>query len=158
MKLILTGATGYVGAEVLRQCLSNTKVTSVVTLTRRPLSESNHTKNIDTANPKLNAMILKDFTTDYPPEVIEQIKGADGVVWNLGTLPTKHTPEETKRTAIEMPKVAVKAFSAVSRDGGQGPLKVVFVSGEGVERNQDAQGLLWKGEFRKLKVLYKPIV
>lgn len=37
MKLIVAGATGFVGTEVVRQALRNPAVTSVVALARKPL-------------------------------------------------------------------------------------------------------------------------
>jgi uncharacterized protein YbjT (DUF2867 family) len=36
MKLIITGATGFVGTEVIRQALSNSTITSIIALARKP--------------------------------------------------------------------------------------------------------------------------
>lgn len=37
MKIIVTGATGLVGAEVIRQALLDDKISEIIALTRRPL-------------------------------------------------------------------------------------------------------------------------
>lgn len=148
MKLILTGATGYVGAEVLRQSLQNPKVSSVVTLTRRPLSESDYTKAIDTSNSKLEAVIVKDFTAEYSPEVVQHLKDADGVIWNLGTVPGKGDLTEVQKTAVQMPNAVIQALSGAGRTT---PVQFVYVSGFAVSRDQNAN--LWvKGDFRKIRV------
>ena len=73
MKLILTGTTGFVGAEVLAQCLANAAIDSVVVLSRRPLSP-------DIDNPKLKVLVLDDFTV-YPEDVVKELAGAEGCIW-----------------------------------------------------------------------------
>jgi uncharacterized protein YbjT (DUF2867 family) len=37
MKLIVTGATGFIGTEVIRQVLSNPTITSIIALARKPI-------------------------------------------------------------------------------------------------------------------------
>ena len=71
MKLILTGSTGFIGQEILLQCLSSPKITSVIVLSRRAL----HIQD-----PKLKIVILEDFT-DIPEHVMEELKGCEGVIW-----------------------------------------------------------------------------
>ena len=73
MKVILTGTTGFVGAEVLRQCLLYPSITSLVVLSRRPLSTA-------PTDPKLKVVILEDFTS-YPPQVVDELKDADACIW-----------------------------------------------------------------------------
>ena len=73
MKVILAGATGFIGSETLRQCLKSPSITSVVVLSRRSLPES------VTSNPKLK-VIMNDFTT-YPDTVLEQLAGAEACIW-----------------------------------------------------------------------------
>ena len=73
MKLILTGTTGFVGAEVLDQCLAKASIDSVVVLSRRPLPSSS-------SNPKLKVLVLDDFT-NYSEAVLEELAGAEGCIW-----------------------------------------------------------------------------
>ena len=80
MKLIVTGATGFVGTEVIRQALQNPVITSVVALARKPVQPpSNARANVNQS--KLQAVVLEDWTSPYPDAVKEHIKGADACIW-----------------------------------------------------------------------------
>jgi len=76
MHLILTGATGLVGSGVLQQMIVIDKVTKVSILSRRPVPQAEGVS-------KVNVILHKDFS-QYPPELLEQLKGAEGCVWALG--------------------------------------------------------------------------
>lgn len=80
MKLIVTGATGFVGSEVIRQALRNSAISTVVALARKPvLAPSNAGPDADST--KLQSVILEDWTSPYPEIVQEHLKGADGCIW-----------------------------------------------------------------------------
>lgn len=70
MKVILTGATGFVGREVLAQCLQNTRITTILALSRTELPPS----------PKLTTIRTDDFLT-YPPPLRDAIQDADACIW-----------------------------------------------------------------------------
>jgi len=72
MNLLLLGATGLVGRNVLAQALANHAVTRVIAPTRRPLKP--HSKLTNPVSDSLEALV---------PESINQ--GIDGVVCCLGT-------------------------------------------------------------------------
>lgn len=74
MKAILTGATGYIGGEVLDQCIANPKITSIVALSRRDLTGAAGN------DPKVKTIIMKDFL-NYPDTVLEELKDADICIW-----------------------------------------------------------------------------
>jgi uncharacterized protein YbjT (DUF2867 family) len=74
MKVILSGATGFIGGEVLNQALVHPAITSLVCLTRRALSEP------ASINPKVKTVILTDFLT-YTPEILSQLEGAESCIW-----------------------------------------------------------------------------
>lgn len=79
MKLIVTGATGFVGKEVIRQSLRNPNITSVVALARRPVPvPSNLDPGADSS--KLHSVTIKDYDS-YPDEVKKQFAGADACIW-----------------------------------------------------------------------------
>ena len=76
MHLILTGATGTVGSSVLNYCLERPSITNVTILSRRPVP-------LASVHPKAEVIIHTDYT-EYPPSVIEKLKGATGCVWAQG--------------------------------------------------------------------------
>lgn len=75
MKIILTGCTGFIGSEVLAQCLAHPDISSITALSRRPLPSTPQF-----TNPKLKVVIPQDFTT-YPESILEELRGADGCIW-----------------------------------------------------------------------------
>ena len=78
MKLIITGATGNVGVEVVRQALLLPSITSLVTLARKPVSVP---EGIPAASSsKLKSIVVKDYLT-YPEEVKKEFVDADGCIW-----------------------------------------------------------------------------
>lgn len=70
MRVILTGSTGFIGREVLNQCLQHPAITSVVALSRRELP----------AHDKLKVTLVDDFIS-YSDSVHEEIKNADACIW-----------------------------------------------------------------------------
>lgn len=79
MKVILTGATGFIGGEVLRQALLHPSITTLIVLSRRAISPP-------ITHPKLQVIILADFAI-YPPEVLTQLDGAEACIWYLHNPP-----------------------------------------------------------------------
>ncbi|MCJ1374559.1 hypothetical protein MMC20_005791 [Loxospora ochrophaea] len=77
MKVILTGSTGFIGSEVLAQCLNNPVITSIVALSRRELPDA-------ASNAKVKVVIMEDFAV-YSDSVLEEMNGADGCIWCMGT-------------------------------------------------------------------------
>jgi thioester reductase-like protein len=74
MKLVLTGCTGFIGSEVLSQCLQNPTITSIVALSRRELPKAVN------SDPKLKVVVTKNFTT-YQDSVVNEISGSDACIW-----------------------------------------------------------------------------
>ncbi|KAJ4139991.1 hypothetical protein NW768_001342 [Fusarium equiseti] len=121
MHLILTGATGLVGSSVLDAMLKSKDITKISILSRRPVP-------LAEKSPKVNTIIHKDFS-NYEPQVLEQLQGANGVVWALGISQLKVTPEEYVTITRDFPLAAVKALSAISPT--KEPFRFVYVSGYG---------------------------
>lgn len=78
MRLILTGATGVVGSAALNHILNLPKgeVSALYILSRSP---------VPMAENQLNVTVIqhKNFN-EYPPDLLEKLKGADGCIWAQG--------------------------------------------------------------------------
>jgi hypothetical protein len=75
MKIILTGSTGFIGSEVLRQSLARPDITSIIVLSRRSLAPSPETND-----PKLKVLVMNDFGT-YSESDLKELGDADCCVW-----------------------------------------------------------------------------
>ena len=75
MKLIVAGATGFVGSEVIRQSLRSREITSIVALSRKPINV-----DLGTESAKLKNVVVKDYTS-YPDEVKKEFAGANACIW-----------------------------------------------------------------------------
>lgn len=80
MKLIVTGATGYVGSEVIRLALRHPAISTVVALARKPVPFPDDV-GVEVERSKLRSITLEDWTSPYPESVKEQLKDADACIW-----------------------------------------------------------------------------
>lgn len=87
MHLILTGATGLVGSSVLDAMLKNTNISKISILSRRPVPMAK-----DSGDSRVRVITHRDFGS-YEPEVLDQLKDAEGCVWALGISQTKVNQE-----------------------------------------------------------------
>ena len=78
MKVILTGSTGFIGGEVLEQCVQHPSITSIVALSRRQLSES------ATVSPKVQVVIIEDYLS-YSSSTLQAVQGAEACIWYVST-------------------------------------------------------------------------
>ncbi len=79
MKLIVAGATGFVGREVIRQSLKRPDITAVIALSRTPISPPQQPEDGADIS-KLRNIILKDYG-EYPESVRKDFAGADACIW-----------------------------------------------------------------------------
>lgn len=98
MKVVLSGSTGYIGGEVLTQCLNHPSVTSVLVLTRRDPGTL-------AQNPKAKVIIVEDFTS-YDEPTINELKSANAAIWCLGTF------TGNEKVDIEYPLSFIEAIKA----------------------------------------------
>lgn len=75
MKLIVAGATGLVGTEIIRQSLLINEITEVIALARKPVQIEDGT---DTS--KLRSIVIRDYG-EYPAHVKAEFTGADVCIW-----------------------------------------------------------------------------
>jgi len=79
MKLIVTGATGFVGREVIRQSLARSEITTVVALARSPVSVPEKLAAGSDAS-KLRSIVIEDYAV-YPDAVRKELSGAGACIW-----------------------------------------------------------------------------
>lgn len=73
LKIIITGTTGMVGEGVLLECLQNSDVETVLSVSRRPAGKT---------DPKLKEYLVPDFLQLQPDD--EQLKGYDACFFCAG--------------------------------------------------------------------------
>ena len=74
MNVIITGATGLVGGELVRQAIASNKINHAFILTRRPIPEKL------AGSDKVTVIQHDDFST-YPGETLEKLRDVDGCLW-----------------------------------------------------------------------------
>ncbi|KAK4693767.1 hypothetical protein P7C71_g3691, partial [Lecanoromycetidae sp. Uapishka_2] len=145
MKVILTGSSGFIGAEILSQCLSHPSITSIIALSRRELPIS---------DPKLKTIILSDFTS-YPASLLSQLGDAEACIYALGTV-SLYTPDLSRRVNMDYTLAAANAFAASLapqiKESRSQNFRLVYCSGYLTERDQERS--LWLvGEDRRMRGL-----
>jgi len=118
MHLILAGATGLVGSAVLHEMIGRESISQISVLSRRqvPMAEGHE---------KVHVIIHKDFK-QYPDDVMEKLRGAEGVVWALGVSANDVSKDVYEEITCSYSDAAAKAFASLAD-----PFKFVYVSGEG---------------------------
>lgn len=79
MKIIVAGASGYVGSEIVKQALGLQQVTAVIALARRTLPvPQNLPPGSDPS--KFKSVVIKDYD-EYPEDVKREFAGAAACIW-----------------------------------------------------------------------------
>ncbi|KAF8191045.1 hypothetical protein K438DRAFT_1919489 [Mycena galopus ATCC 62051] len=130
MKVILAGTTGFIGSEVLAQCLRNPAITTIVVLSRRtlPAAHADHPKNF----------------TLYSPEVLAELEGADACIWSMGTTAAIPAVE------IDYPLAFARAFAPTIAASRATPFRYLHTSGVLAEKDQ-SKSLIFFGNGRRVK-------
>lgn len=120
LKIILTGATGYVGEGVLLECLASDDVDSVVVVGRRPCGRS---------HPKLREHIVKDLARIEA--IVDDLADADACFYCAGissagmneadyTVVTFDTPLAFAKTLVDKaPQIVFCHVSGASTDSSE---------------------------------------
>jgi hypothetical protein len=118
MRLLVTGATGAVGNEVVRQSLADRRIARVVALTRRPLAH---------ADPRLDVTLLDDFgSSDAIAQVLPVV---DACVYALGVSQVQvRDPDRYHAITHGFTLATARALAARSPQA-----RFLFVSGQGAD-------------------------
>ncbi|HEY3120071.1 MAG TPA: NAD(P)H-binding protein [Vicinamibacteria bacterium] len=126
MKVILFGATGMVGQAVLRECLLDPEVESVVAVGRSP-TERGHDK--------LRELVVPDLSDLSAVE--EQLSGYDACFFCIGISSAGMTEQDYRRVTYDL-TMAV-ATTLARRNPG---MTFVFVSGAGADSSEQGR-VMW---------------
>lgn len=130
MKIIVTGATGMAGSELVRQAIADDSITSVIALVRRPMEIS---------HPKITTVIHNDFL-NYDA-VKDHFSNCDACIWCLGISQLQVSKEQYAVITYDYTVAAAKAMLAANPQ-----LHFVFLSGNGADRKEKSKVL-----FARLK-------
>ena len=125
LKIIVTGATGLAGSEVVRQALIDDRIAKVTALVRRPPSIT---------HPKLE-VVLHDNYRDYSG-LAQLFAANDACLWCLGISQTQVDKEEYVRITYDYVVTAAQAM--LNANPG---LTFVFLSGAGADSQEKARTL-----------------
>ncbi|KAI1381292.1 NAD(P)-binding protein [Hypoxylon crocopeplum] len=148
MKLIISGATGFVAKEVIRQSLSRPEISTVVALARKPVSVPEQlAENADTS--KLRTVIVEDYE-HYSGEARKEFAGAAACIWTVAITPSKsrmYDFEEVKRVCQTW---TLEGLKAMHESGVSKPFRFLYMSGAAAERDH-TQNLRWQSEYRHMR-------
>ncbi|KAJ4149074.1 hypothetical protein NW754_000510 [Fusarium falciforme] len=136
MKLVVAGATGFLGTEVVRQALSHPKIASVIALARRQTAVPGGSGSQADAS-KLKSVACDNFIS-YPESVKTEISDADACIWLIAITPTKSKTfpqDEVRKICHDYPLAAADTFSNLPRKDKTEPFRFVYVSGSNAERD-----------------------
>lgn len=132
MKVILFGASGMIGGGVLRECLDDPKIDSVLAVGR---------SSCGLTHPKLRELIHADLFD--LGAVAEDLEGYDVCFYCLGVSAMGMGEAEYRRITVDLTKAVVDVLLNANPD-----LKLCFVSGQGTDGTGRSR-MMWarvKGE------------
>jgi uncharacterized protein YbjT (DUF2867 family) len=126
MKVLIFGATGMVGQGVLRECLEDSRVESVLVVGR---------SSVRLNDPKIREILHTDFL-DFKP-IQSQFAGYDACFFCLGVSAAGKSEDDYRRLTYDVTLAAAEALVAVSPD-----LTFCYVSGEGTDSTEKGR-IMW---------------
>ncbi|MDI1487083.1 MAG: hypothetical protein OHK93_006346 [Ramalina farinacea] len=140
MKLIITGASGFVATELLRQSLRHPSITSVVAISRRPVPQPTGLPANELG--KLRVVQVKDYGELDVEQVREAAAGAGGCIWTVAVTPSKQGSmpfAEVKKICQDDALAGLNVLSTASGSSNHGngkPFRFIYMSGVAAERDQ----------------------
>jgi dTDP-4-dehydrorhamnose reductase len=139
MIIIVTGATGMIGAEILRQALADNTITKVFAIVRRPLVAP---------HPKLTVIVHNNFL-DYSP-ITDIFRQASACIWCLGVSQMQVSKEEYAVITHDYTIAAAKAIIAASPS-----CIFLFTSGDGADTTEKSNTIFAREKGRTENDLVK---
>ncbi|MGA2846907.1 MAG: NAD(P)H-binding protein, partial [Candidatus Acidiferrales bacterium] len=126
MKIILFGATGWVGQAVLRECLRDPEVERVLVIGR---------SSIGIQNEKVREIVHGDFL-DFS-SIEDQLRGYDACFFCLGVSSVGMAEQDYARVTYDFTMAAAQVLA--SRNPG---MTFIYVSGTGTDSSEHGR-LMW---------------
>ncbi|KAK8094852.1 hypothetical protein PG997_001537 [Apiospora hydei] len=124
MRLIITGATGFVGSEVLRQALRMPEITSIVAVARKPVQ----LEGPEATSSKLKSVIVQDYD-QYPDDVKKEFAGAGACIWTVAVTPSKSKSMEFAEVKRICQDFTMAGMQAMYEAGPAKPFRFMYMSG-----------------------------
>jgi uncharacterized protein YbjT (DUF2867 family) len=125
MNLLVTGATGLVGAEVVRQAIIDDDISQVTCLVRREGTIQ---------HPKLKYIVHNNFL-DYS-SMVDLFRQQDACIWALGVSQTQVSKEKYHEITHDYAVAAAKALVIANPE-----ITFLFVSGDGADPTETSKTL-----------------
>lgn len=137
MDIVLTGATGFVGSEVLAQLLVHREVHRITCVVRR---------NIGIQSPKIKTILHGDFTT-YEPELATALANHSACIWALGG---KASDNPNSTEYLRATHTFTIAFARAVAEQQKQPFRFCYLSGMGADPSETST-FPWERITRHLK-------
>ncbi|OBT68724.1 hypothetical protein VE03_02099 [Pseudogymnoascus sp. 23342-1-I1] len=140
MKVLIAGASGSIGSEILKHLLQRSEVTKIIALTRKPLPD---------LPSKVENILVPDFgdLEQLGDEKWEKIRDADAMVWAIGTYDLNDNVNTRYPLAFQD---AFAAHLPAPQSAKKSKFRFILLSGHFVEPDQ-SRTLLFLPQQRKAK-------
>lgn len=137
MKIVLTGATGFVGSTILRQLLERPEVTHITCVVRRPISVQSS---------KIETILHADFSA-YEPELTAKLADHAACIWALGG---KASDNPNSTEYLRATHTFAIAFARAVAEQQKQSFRFCYLSGMGADPTETST-LPWEKITRHLK-------
>ncbi|KAJ5579582.1 uncharacterized protein N7459_005567 [Penicillium hispanicum] len=129
MKLIVAGATGLVGSEIIRQSLQVREITQVIALARKSVQIGD---NLDSS--KLKSVVVRDYG-EYSDDAKAELAGADACIWTVAVTPFRTSSFDFAEVKRVCQDCTLAGFKAIYEAGPARPFRFLYFSAEGTPQD-----------------------
>ena len=138
MKIIVTGANGFVGSEVVSQLLADPRVTQVTALTRRPL---------ELPDPRFVNLLHEDFSS-YGDDLLDKVSDHLGCIWTLGG-PASEIADGDDAYYVKVTHTFTTVFAEAMAARTKSHFNFCYVSGMGADPAENPK-IRWEKTTRHI--------